>query len=109
MQMADRLRIWRGRIISGFLLFFALLSSFPVKAVEDTSVLAEFTEASLENASPAIADRKEIAQRYYGIDVIETLPSAVPSWEIGEVSNFYVINTGELATLEIQAKIVFMS
>lgn len=108
MQMADRLRIWRGRIIPGLFLFWALLSFFPVKAVEDTSVLAEFTEASLENASPAIADRKEIAQRYYGIGVIEMVSSAVPRWEIGEVSNFYVINTGELATLEIQAKIVFI-
>lgn len=85
-----------------------LLSFFAVSASEDSYLLAEITERSLENVSPLIADRADIAQRYYGIDVIKSNPSVVPHWQVGDVSKFYVINTGELATLEIQAKIVFI-
>lgn len=106
--MADSLQIRRCRFIAGLLLFWLLGSFFSVKASQDDYLLAEITEASLENASPLIADREDIARRYYGTDVIESIPFVVPRWQVGDVSKFYVINTGELATLEIQAKIVFI-
>jgi len=104
------------RILQALPIFVLLIILSPIYAdsppIRDTTELPPIdlaaypTMAALQAAEIPPANRLELARRFLGVDATETIIPPTPNWQIGARDFFWVSNTSESRTFQIEAELL---